>query len=64
MRYYDMDNSDYDDAVVEAKIEREREKKLNLYIHNGPEWHEDWMDWCETCRQEACECEAEENEEE
>lgn len=59
-----MNDSDYDDAVAEARYERERERKLNLYINNGPEWHEDWMDWCETCHQEDCECEQEEDEEE
>lgn len=39
-----MSNYDYDDAVADARLERERERALDRYHNLGPEYYEDWMD--------------------
>ena len=43
MSYWGPGDRDYDDAVQDAAIEKDRERKLELWRMHGPEYYEDWM---------------------
>jgi hypothetical protein len=55
-----MSNDDDYYAALDAREDAIRERQMNDYIHGGPEFHQDWMDYCEHCHMEDCECEEDE----
>lgn len=44
MRYYGFESeAEYEDALTDARIERDRERRLEMWRRYGPEYYEDWM---------------------
>lgn len=41
--HYFSSESEYEDALADARYEQDRERRLEMWRLYGPEYYEDWM---------------------